>query len=45
MTEQEYQKYLKAQRNYASARIEVLLIIILTVVNIFLLPSTGTYYV
>ena len=45
MTEQEYQKYLKAQRNYLSARYEILLIIVMTIVNMFLLPTTETYYV
>lgn len=45
MTEQEYQKYLKAQRNYSSARIEILLIIILTAVNMIVLPASGTYFV
>lgn len=45
MTEQEYQKYSKAQRNYLSARYEILLIIVMTIVNMFLLPTTETYYV
>ena len=45
MTEQEYQKYSKAQRNYSSARIEILLIIILTAVNMIVLPASGTYFV
>lgn len=45
MTEQEYQKYSKAQRNYSSARIETLLIIILTAVNMIVLPASGTYFV
>lgn len=45
MTEQEYQKYSKAQRNYLSARYEILFIIVMTIVNMFLLPTTETYYV
>ena len=45
MTEQEYQKYSKAQRNYLSARYEILFIIVMTIVNKFLLPTTETYYV
>lgn len=45
MTEQEYQRYSKAQREYSSARYEILLLIICTIVNLFLLPTTGNYFV
>ena len=45
MNEQEYQKYSKAQRNYASARYEVLFLIVLTVVNMFALLISGQYFV
>ena len=45
MTEQEYQQYLKAQRNYSSARIEILFIIVLTFINMALVPISGRYFV